>query len=69
MTLHDLSTEYIQLRDLLTSGVIDEQTLQDNLEGINFENQLEDKATGYGRVDKEIGAGIDFITAEIKLYP
>jgi len=66
MTLYDLSTEYIQLRDLLTSGVIDEQTLQDNLEGIDFKNKLEEKATGYGKIDQEIGAGIDIITDEIK---
>jgi hypothetical protein len=65
-SLYNLSDEYRYLYDLFTNGDIDEETLNDNLEGISFSERLEEKAIGYCQVDITIGSQIDIIDKEIK---
>ena len=65
-SLYALTGEHRYLRDLLMSGEIDEQTFSDSLEGIMFNERIEEKAAGYCMVDREMSAGVDILSAEIK---
>jgi len=49
-TLYELTEEYQYLYDLLSSGEIDEQTFNDSLEGMFFDEALEIKAESCAKI-------------------
>ena len=66
-TLYELTSEYLQLLDMLEDPDMDEQTILDTLEGVGGE--LEEKADGYARVMRQMDADAKAIkTEEERLY-
>ena len=67
MTIFELTSEYLQLLDMLEDPDMDEQTILDTLEGVGGE--LEEKADGYARVMRQMDADAKAIkTEEERLY-
>lgn len=62
MTLYELTSEYLQLLNMLEDPDTDEQTILDTLEGVGGE--LEEKADGYARVMRQMDADAAAIKAE-----
>lgn len=62
MTIFELTSEYLQLLDMLEDPDMDEQTILDTLEGVGGE--LEEKADGYARVMRQMDADAAAIKAE-----
>ena len=62
MTIFELTSEYLQLLDMLEDPDMDEQTILDTLEGVGGE--LEEKADGYARVMRQMDADAAAIRAE-----
>lgn len=54
MTLYELTTEMLELSDLLTSGEIDDQTYADTLESLRFDT--EQKLEGYAKLIRSLEA-------------
>ena len=63
-TLYELTEEFKELLFLAEAEDLDEQTIKDTLESLNFE--LEDKADGYGKVIRELEGQVDIIESEIE---
>lgn len=63
-TLYELADEYNQILELMEDDTIDEQTIQDTLEGI--EGELEDKADSIAKLIKQAKADAKMIDDEVK---
>ena len=61
-TLYELNNTYQYLLNM----DLDEETLQDTLDSINFQDDLENKVDGYCRVLRELEAEEEKFSAEIK---
>jgi sugar-specific transcriptional regulator TrmB len=64
MTLYEITSDYMQLMQMMEDPELDPQTLADTMEGI--EGELEDKADNYARVMKNMEADLNGIKAEIE---
>ena len=53
MTLYDLQDQYRQLYDMMADGDIDEQTLSDTMEAMNWTEEFESKADGYAKIIRQ----------------
>lgn len=62
--IYELSSNWQQLQQLIEDGELDQEILQDTLEGINGE--IEEKADGYAKVMKNLQKDIDGLKAEEK---
>lgn len=62
-SLYELTAEYEALLGFMEDPDVDQQALEDTLEGLSGE--IEDKADGYGRVIKQVEADRDAIAVEI----
>lgn len=62
MTLYELSSEYMQLLEMMEDPDVDEEVLADTLEGIGGELEL--KADGYARIMRQMDADAKAIKAE-----
>lgn len=62
MKLYDLSEEYAVLNEMMYDPEVDEQTLKDTMEAIWGE--IEDKADGYAKIIKGMGADATAIKEE-----
>ena len=62
-TLYELTSEYEALLGFMEDPDVDQQALEDTLEGLSGE--IEEKADGYGRVIKQVEADRDAIAVEI----
>lgn len=63
MTIYEITSDYLQLMQMMEDPELDPQTLADTMEGI--EGELEDKADNYARVMKNMEADLNGIKAEI----
>ena len=63
MTIYEITSDYLQLMQMMEDPDLDPQTLADTMEGI--EGELEDKADNYARVMKNMEADLNGIKAEI----
>lgn len=63
-TLYELQDQYKRLYELLTDGDIDEQTLHDTLDAIDFSGEFETKADGYARIIRQFNADAEAAKAE-----
>lgn len=63
MTLYEITSDYMQLMQMMEDPEMDPQILADTMEGI--EGELEDKADNYARVMKNMEADLNGIKAEI----
>jgi sugar-specific transcriptional regulator TrmB len=63
MTLYEITSDYMQLMQMMEDPEMDPQTLADTMEGI--EGELEDKADNYAIVMKNLEADLNGIKAEI----
>ncbi len=61
-TLYELTEQYQTLMELAYDPEVDEQTLQDTMEGI--EGEIEEKADGYARIIFSMKADIEAMRAE-----
>lgn len=64
MTIYEITSDYLQLMQMMEDPELDPQTLADTMEGI--EGELEDKADNYARVMKNMEADLNGIKAEIE---
>lgn len=62
-TLYELTDEYLQLLEMIEQGDVDEELLNDTLEGIGGE--IEVKADGYAKVILELTGDLDKLGKEI----
>ena len=62
-TLYELTDEWMQLLDMAEDPDIDEQALQDTLEGLGGE--IEDKADNYAKVIAELNGKEELLKGEI----
>lgn len=62
MTLYELSSEYMQLLEMMEDPEVDDDVLADTLEGIGGELEL--KADGYARIMRQMDADAKAIKAE-----
>lgn len=60
--IYDLTDEFLQLLDMLEDEEVDEQTILDTLEGVEYE--IEEKADGYAKIIKSLEADIEGIQKE-----
>ena len=63
MTIYEITSDYLQLMQMMEDPELDPKTLADTMEGI--EGELEDKADNYARVMKNMEADLNGIKAEI----
>lgn len=63
MTIYEITSDYLQLMQMMEDPDLDPKTLADTMEGI--EGELEDKADNYARVMKNMEADLNGIKAEI----
>ena len=63
-TLYELAKTYQELYEKLASEVIDDQTFQDTLESIEFDESFEEKAEGYAKIIASLKADSKSIKAE-----
>lgn len=66
MTLYDLTTEMLELSDLLTSGDIDDQTYADTLESLQFDTEA--KLEGYAKLIRSMEAEAEAYKAEAERF-
>ena len=57
--IYDLTEEFLKLLDMLEDEEVDEQTILDTLEGVEYE--IEVKADGYAKIIKSLEADIEGI--------
>jgi hypothetical protein len=65
-TLYELAATYIELYDLLADGEIDDQTVTDTLDGMDFDGQFADKAEAYAKIIKMLEADANAAETEAK---
>ena len=63
-TLYELTDQMLTLLELMADPDVDEQVIKDTMEAIELE--LEDKAEGYAKVDRNLKTLEDGLDAEIK---
>lgn len=63
MTLYELTGQFLQLLDMAEEGNLDQQTLNDTLEGLGLE--IEDKADGYAKVIRQLEGYLLAIDGEV----
>lgn len=64
MTLYEITGQFKQLLDLASEEDIDQQIINDTLEGVDYE--FEEKADAYAKIIRELDGNIDTIDKEIK---
>jgi hypothetical protein len=62
--LYEITDKYLKIQSMIEDGELDEQTLKDTLEGIEFD--LEEKADNYAKIIKNISSDIEGIKTEQK---
>lgn len=62
MTLYELTGQFLELLEMAEDTEIDVETLQDTMEGLEFE--VEEKADGYAKIIKQLTAEADVLKAE-----
>ena len=60
--LYELTSEFLQLMDMLEDEECDEQCIMDTLESVEYEN--EDKADGYAKIIKSLESNVDGLSKE-----
>lgn len=63
-TLYELTSDYMELLDLMDNPEIDEQAIIDTMEGL--QGEIEDKADGYAKVMKQMDAEAEGLEKEIE---
>lgn len=63
-TLYELTDEYLELLEMAQDETLDQKTITDTLEGVDFE--FEDKADGYVKVVKTLEGDVAAIDKEIE---
>lgn len=64
MKLYDLTNQYLELIGMLTDPDIDEEIINDTLEGL--QGEIEEKLEGCGMILRQMDGDISMIDAEIK---
>lgn len=62
-TLYELTNDWLQLMDMLEDGEVDEDVINDTLEGLDYE--IEQKADGYARVIRNLESDVAGLKTEI----
>lgn len=65
-SLYELTTDYMQLQDMLSDPDIDDQVILDTMESI--EGELEDKADNYAKMIRNLTAEMDAFKKEYELF-
>lgn len=60
--LYELTSEFLQLMDMLEDEECDEQCIMDTLESVEYE--IEDKADGYAKIIKSLESNVDGLSKE-----
>lgn len=64
MTLYEITGQFMELLEMAQEGVLDRETIEDTLEGVEFE--FEEKADAYAKVVNSLNADVNAIDKEIK---
>lgn len=64
MKLYEITGQFKELAEMAQEGVLDQETINDTLEGVEFE--FEEKADAYAKVINSLNGDVDAIDREIK---
>ena len=62
--LYELTGEFLELMDMIDDPEVDQEMLQDTLEGIDYEIEL--KADGYAKIIRNLESDVEGIKNEVK---